>query len=411
MDDFLDALPDTIRRAVEDSITSDAELERALEREVRPYFDMGEWPTDPLTAEMAALSFLRGPAREIAPEDTGRDIDDILTRREVVSDGSGPLAPVLVGLATGAATVGAAAGLKMFTERQLEKQWERHVFEGGRFEDYIKSRLGNVIRNVTSRAAWDKIGEEFAKVGFDAALWEEEVSQRYGEGLFSNLAGVLGRAAWSGQREALHSLPKGAVLSDYQKATEDWVRNYTLRLVNNQKQMSSRTARDQVHRLLREGQTPKTIAARLRETWSLSPRDAVALDNYRKSMIRNEKPRGVVERLVRQYRNTLIKKRGELFARTEANASLNFGRQILWERAILDGTLPKDTRKQWITAADEWVCPSCRILDGELARFSEGFDSAERDVLVPPLHPFCRCIIVPYSPSAGGVLELRPGAA
>lgn len=45
---------------------------------------------------------------------------------------------------------------------------------------------------------------------------------------------------------------------------------------------------------------------------------------------------------------------------------------------------------QWNAVLDPKTCPVCRPLDGERAAFPEAFPEGP-----PPLHPFCRCVLVP----------------
>lgn len=400
MDDFLDALPTTIRSSVERMLEERPDLRVRLDDAARPYMIAGEYPSERWTAEMVALDFL-DQARHVAPPTLGQDIEEIFDRREAVSDGSGPLAPILVGLATGAATVGAAAGLKMFTDRQLAKQWERHINEGGTLADYMKSRLGWVVRNVTNRAAWDTIGKTAATLGFDADQWEYEVAERLGEGIMSNLAGVLGRAAWSGQRQSLASLPEGARLSDYATESGVYARQRAEELARSQQGLAQRTARTIVDRLTRRGAREEEIARQLQAHWHLSPRQFTALDNYRQGLIERKLDRRQVDRLTRSYARRLQRQRQDLISKTEAHRAINAGRMRMWEKAIRDGTMPSDTVVQWITAADEWVCPHCRRLDAEVTDIGSAFSDPEMgSVQVPPLHPNCRCLIVPLSESA-----------
>jgi len=396
-EEFLNALPDTIRSRLERLLDERPDLEPRLEEVAEPFLEGGEFPTERWTAEMVALEFL-DEARQEAPPSIGRDIEELYEQREIESDGSGPLAPVLVGLATGAATVGAASGLKMFADRKLAEQWERHINEGGRFEDYMKSRFGNIIRNVTSRAAWDSIGQTASSMGFDPDQWEVEVAERLGEGVMSNLAGVLGRAAWSGQRQSLNSLPEGERLSDYATEAGRFARERAEEIKRQQQGLVERTGRTIVDRLLDRGAREEEIAKQLREHWHLSPRQFIAVDNYRDGLREQGKNKRQIDRLTRSYARRLQKQRTDMLSRTESHAALNFGRQRMWQRAVDQGKLPADTVAQWITAADEWVCPHCRRLDGETTDLNSSFEDIELGrVRVPPLHPNCRCIIVPYS--------------
>lgn len=397
MESFLAALPSNLRSAVERSLDHPDGRE-ILEQQARPYFDQGQWPSSRWTAEMVALGYLR-KIKAVAEPALANQIEKLLSNRESLSSGQGALAPVLAGAGTAAATGAGAAGLKMFTDKQLQKQWAAHIDLADVLRGDIKSATAKVIRGVAGEANWDLLGKMATSVGFDPETWESEVGERLGDGLMSNLAGIFGRAAWSGQRDALDSLPEGTRLSDFQSATDEWVKEYTARLVQGQKALSERTARESIHRYLENGLPQDTITRRLMQVFPLSPRQSMAVDNYRRGLAKQDKPKGMIARFSNRYAKQLLDQKEDLIARTEANASLNFGRQIMFEKAVQNGTLPTDTRKQWITAGDEWVCPHCRPMDEEDVSLNQGFDTSLGSVLVPPLHPRCRCLIIPVAQS------------
>ncbi|KKN71751.1 hypothetical protein LCGC14_0418170 [marine sediment metagenome] len=99
--------------------------------------------------------------------------------------------------------------------------------------------------------------------------------------------------------------------------------------------------------------------------------------------------------------------RAELIARTEVVKASNFASQEAWRQT---GVVEA---KQWFTAGDDRVDPLCMKLDGKVASLNENFfeggdtftvvDPDEGrssikivdDVPVPPLHPGCRCVLLP----------------
>ena len=48
--------------------------------------------------------------------------------------------------------------------------------------------------------------------------------------------------------------------------------------------------------------------------------------------------------------------------------------------------------KQWWTALDERTCEGCNKLHGKKVKLEEEF---EKDVMGSPLHPNCRCDMIP----------------
>ncbi len=91
--------------------------------------------------------------------------------------------------------------------------------------------------------------------------------------------------------------------------------------------------------------------------------------------------------------------RSERIARSEVIKATNWGTEEAYrESGVVDG-------KIWLTAFDERTCPYCSDLDGKTVDLGENFaDKGDEvsgykveydNVGVPPLHPNCRCTIIP----------------
>jgi len=101
---------------------------------------------------------------------------------------------------------------------------------------------------------------------------------------------------------------------------------------------------------------------------------------------------------------TATKSRAEMIARTEIIKSSNFAAEESFvQSGVVEG-------KEWVTAFDERTCQMCMDMDGKTmglgkAFFNEGSshtwsDGSEtlfdyEDIVDPPLHPRCRCSILP----------------
>jgi len=73
-------------------------------------------------------------------------------------------------------------------------------------------------------------------------------------------------------------------------------------------------------------------------------------------------------------------------ARTETMRASNYGRYEAWKKSrVVIG-------KEWVTAFDDRTCPECAASDGDQAPLEKPFRNG---VLMPPLHPNCRCTAVP----------------
>lgn len=95
--------------------------------------------------------------------------------------------------------------------------------------------------------------------------------------------------------------------------------------------------------------------------------------------------------------------RAELIARTEVSRAAGFAQETVYEEV---GAVSK----KWITAIDERVCQFCSEMDGQTTGISDNYwDKGEEmagseggtlsfdfdNVSTPPLHPNCRCDLVP----------------
>ena len=83
--------------------------------------------------------------------------------------------------------------------------------------------------------------------------------------------------------------------------------------------------------------------------------------------------------------------RAEMIARTETLKATNFATV----EAYTQSGIVK--RKEWLTAVDERVSEGCRLMDGQMVDQDKNFSSSYYglDLEYPPLHPNCRCTIIP----------------
>ncbi len=132
-----------------------------------------------------------------------------------------------------------------------------------------------------------------------------------------------------------------------------------------------------------------------------------------------------VEKMGREIRSqygSISRPTGLRLARTESIRASNFAQEEAYKASkIVEG-------KQWFTAIDERVCPYCEALDGKIYELnetiletgSEFLGNADTPLSIdynaieyPPLHPNCRCTLVPVLSRKGikplnKVLKNRP---
>ncbi len=115
-----------------------------------------------------------------------------------------------------------------------------------------------------------------------------------------------------------------------------------------------------------------------------------------------------VSRIIQQSSN-FSAARANVIARTEASYMLNRGQVVAWEAS---GVVEK---KEWFTAQDERVCPWCMQMNEEVVELNANFrqegdqltatnaNGTEivldiyEDVQGPPIHPNCRCALLPVN--------------
>jgi hypothetical protein len=85
--------------------------------------------------------------------------------------------------------------------------------------------------------------------------------------------------------------------------------------------------------------------------------------------------------------------RADRVARHEAWAAMTMGKNVMWMHQQELGILPPGTKKQWITAKDELVCPVCAPLDRKEVLLDAKFETPQGGFWTPAVHINCRCDI------------------
>jgi hypothetical protein len=189
----------------------------------------------------------------------------------------------------------------------------------------------------------------------------------------------------------------------------------------------SEKARDTVESVIAAGvgagDSPDEIAADLRDTITLTERQAAAVSNYRRLLedldqdalereLRNKEmdddvqdaidsgeflPDDVIDRLTGQYADNYLDYRADAIARTESLRSANSGLRDSYRQAADRGVFPSEAvRRYWQIATDERVCPVCQsIVDNnpDGVGLDDDFQSDDGPVDDAPIHTSCRCTI------------------
>jgi hypothetical protein len=142
-----------------------------------------------------------------------------------------------------------------------------------------------------------------------------------------------------------------------------------------------------------QGVSPRDTAARIREVVGLTARQSRAVLQHRSTLLREGASRSAAGKSARRYAERLIGKRATTIARTEIMRASNAGQRASWSAAVADGHLSARSRKLWIVAPDDRLCPYCEPMDGVAVGLDLKFDTGLGQVDGPPLHPNCRCTL------------------
>lgn len=110
-----------------------------------------------------------------------------------------------------------------------------------------------------------------------------------------------------------------------------------------------------------------------------------------------------LKKMLAEYFDTARSGRVDMIARTEISRAAGFAQETVYNEVGAVG-------KQWITAQDERTCEFCGEMDGKVVGITENYwDNGQTvvgseggqlpidfdDISSPPLHPSCRCDLIP----------------
>ena len=139
-----------------------------------------------------------------------------------------------------------------------------------------------------------------------------------------------------------------------------------------------------------------------------SPKDGIderrlrdfRFDGHLKRALEQRKPipPAKIDEMVEAYSRKYLKFRSEVIARTESMRATNVGVQDAWRQAIDAGKVTESqVRRQWVVSKDERTCSVCAPIPGmnpkRGVKFGQPFATPNGPVMLPPLHPQCRCTV------------------
>lgn len=152
------------------------------------------------------------------------------------------------------------------------------------------------------------------------------------------------------------------------------------------------TVRNAVRRSFDVAATPRDVAASIRSSIGLLPRQETAVTNFRRSLEKELTPPDRVDELSEAYADRLLTQRAMTIGRTETRFAANRGQLAVWQEAGKQDLINRATaRKTWIV--DGNPCPICEPMDGVSVPLDASWSLNNGDVVDIPTdaHPNCFC--------------------
>lgn len=157
---------------------------------------------------------------------------------------------------------------------------------------------------------------------------------------------------------------------------------------------SRNSIRNVVKNQMNRGWSPRDVAEGIKGHIGLTPRLAIAADNYAEKvhgsgLVRPDKAAGMVY----AYQNRLLDYRANSIARTETQFMLNRGQLDVWQEAQRQDLLKPTAKKVWIT--DGNPCEICEPMDGVAVGLNDSWVLSDGSTVDIPTesHPMCMCLM------------------
>jgi SPP1 gp7 family putative phage head morphogenesis protein len=179
---------------------------------------------------------------------------------------------------------------------------------------------------------------------------------------------------------------------------ESWVATRGAELTVNLSLEQTKAVKNVIKRLgIGEGMGPTEMGRYLRPIIGLTEKEEGAVAKLRQRLIDAGKSDKHIERQVQNYSARLNRARSLRIARTETSFAYNHGSLEGIKQYQEQGLITDPIIKVFRTAEDERVCPFCGPLNNKSVGVDQTFPGLTNrvpNVLVPPVHPNCRCTII-----------------
>lgn len=281
----------------------------------------------------------------------------------------------------------------------ISPTWQRDEDESDLAEALAHAFVAAVI--VAKAWDWSGLAKKWSERGFrDEDL--DPVHKRFTEALKRTVGNLLLHAAGLGRQQALMDFEAEFPKKDWRALASPWAQVYGNEMANQIADQSHKGLAQVVPQLINGGLRNDSLAQQVKVFYGLDPRSATSVLNF---MGNKDKPRN---KTALDVAAELLTRRAKVIGDVQSFTGLNFGRQLTYMEAMDAGLLPKSARKVWVTAIDERVCKICKPMDGRMVGLLDTFaiptQAGTIRLLVPPVHPNCRCTVVPEERYRHGII-------
>ena len=289
--------------------------------------------------------------------------------------------------------------------RDEQRSCGRFIFKARRSPTQTMNALDEYLRSLGDEPArWlarevRSWGNEFSYSELAAAIeagnlddlinWQE----RYAEIVNEKLAPMWAAAIAEASKQATRGM---TVLSDSNDYVRGWINTHGGELITR----LSDESRLAVMNVILRGQglrmAPRDVAKEVRPLIGLNDRQAAANQRYKQEILQRYLERGMseskaaerAEKAALKYAGKQHRYRAETIVLTENAFAYNRGAHMGVSQSIADGYMGR-CAMIWTTAGTNRVCSRCLALKDTVVGYTD-----ELGVLLPPLHPRCRCAIM-----------------
>lgn len=194
------------------------------------------------------------------------------------------------------------------------------------------------------------------------------------------------------------------VFSSQHPRVLEWARTEGSQRIQEINSETRNGVRSLVAEALRTDLPPRQLAEQLRSSIGLTFRQTQQVAEYRGRMLDRGESSARANARASEYAQSLRTQRVNAIADTEMTYAVEAGKREYYQQAAEAGIIPDDTILVWLTENDDRVDEVCQLMAGQHTDIFGYFQTPYGPEKYPPLHPYCRCTVVPEEGVRGGRL-------